>query len=263
MIKDASETAADPPSIAATCRGLWALTWRARLTVRKIPLLVLSIGTAPVLAFFAAEPGESDGYVDLVIGVYLLLLLPIYCLAVCGSMIRDELQAGTLGFLLTRPLKRSRLFLIEFAAHTLWIQMIALANGLLLILVGVARSVPGVLELGCWLLWVQGLAVLAYGSLSALLGLVTRRYIVLGIVYGFIVEIGIGRVPINIHLLSMTHHIQSLLGSVAIVHDAVGWEPGKPWVAIAALCAATTIFLILGSVLFTWREYHAKDDMRR
>lgn len=259
----ATEAPCDPPGVAAAWRALWLLVWRSRFSTRKLPLLIFSVIAAPLLAYFASEPGSPDGYVELALGVYLLLLLPLYCLAVCGSMIRDELQSGTLGFLVTRPLTRARLFLIDFAAHILWLQGIALANGLLLVLVGIIRSVPDVLAVGGRLFAVQALAVFVYGALSALLGLVTRRYIVLGVLYGFIVEIGIGRIPINIHLLSMTHHLQSLMGTAVLVQEEMGWDPGNVWLAISILLGATIVFLVLGAVLFTWREYHARDDMHK
>src|SRR5262249_32116008 len=133
---------------------------------------------------------------------YFLLVLPLYGLSVCGSMIRDELQSDTLGFLTTRPVGRARLFLIKYLCQMTWLQALAALHGLLLCGVGFAREVPGVGSMMALFFGAQVLAVLAWGALSALLGLITRRYMVLGIVYGFVVEMGIGRIPTNINSLS-------------------------------------------------------------
>ena len=58
----------------------------------------------------------------------------------CGGLIRDELQADTMGFLTTRPLTRARLLLVKFIAQTAWVQIVMLLETLLLFAVGASAA---------------------------------------------------------------------------------------------------------------------------
>jgi ABC-type transport system involved in multi-copper enzyme maturation permease subunit len=194
---------------------------------------------------------------------YFLLVLPLYGLSVCGSMIRDELQSDTLGFLTTRLVGRARLFLIKYLCQMTWLQAMAAGHGLLLFGVGFARSVPGVASMIGLFFGAQVLAVLAWGALSALLGLITRRYMVLGIVYGFVVEMGIGRIPTNINTLSLTRHLQALLGHNALLNELYEWAPQSAWFSVGMVLLATGVFLGAGAALFTFREYHHATEMQK
>lgn len=197
------------------------------------------------------------------IDFYFLLVLPLYCLSACGSMIRDELQGDTLGFLTTRPVGRARLFLIKYLCQIIWLQGLAAVHGLLLFGAGFARDVPGVGALMGLFLGAQFLAVMAWGALSALLGLITRRYLVLGIVYGFVVELGIGRIPTNINSLALTRHLQALLSQNPLLGQLYEWAPQETWFSVGMLLLATAIFLGIATALFKFREYHHAAEMQR
>jgi ABC-type transport system involved in multi-copper enzyme maturation permease subunit len=194
---------------------------------------------------------------------YFLLALPLYCLSVCGSMMRDELQADTLGFLTTRPVTRAQLFLVKYLCQITWLQALAAVQALLLFAAGLARGAPGAASAMALFFGAQFLAVLAWGALSALLGLVTRRYILLGILYGFVVEIGLGRIPTNINTLSLTRHLQGLLGHNVLLNQLYEWAPQSGWVSVGALLLATVLFLGAGAALFTFREYHHVTEMQK
>lgn len=194
---------------------------------------------------------------------YFLLVLPLYCLSACGAMIRDELQSDTLGFLITRPVGRARLFLIKYLCQMIWLQAVIAAHGLLLFAVGFSRQVPGLDALAALFFGAQFLGVFAWGALSALLGLITRRYLILGIVYGFIVELGLGRIPTNINTLSLSRHLQGLLGHNPLLGQIYGWMPQGIGFSIAMLVGATALFLGIAAPLFRFREYHHAAEMQK
>ena len=194
---------------------------------------------------------------------YFLLVLPLYCLAVCGSMIRDELQSDTLVFLTTRPVGRGRLFLVKYLCQMIWLQAMVAIHAALIFSAGFAREVPGVGSMAALFFGAQVLAVLAWGALSAFLGLITRRYLVLGIVYGFVVELGLGRIPTNINALSLTRHLQALLGHNALLNQLYEWAPQGAWDSVGLLLLAAAVFLGAGTALFTFREYHHAAEMQK
>jgi len=281
-------------SLSGAWRGLWLFTWKPRLTWRALPGLLVTLLSIPLLTYFTIEPmqrmtnresrhteaqantGQANAadegdltathaqrpFYRWLINFYLLLALPLYCLTTCGPLIRDDLQSDTLVFLLTRPVSRARTFWVKYACQMVWLETVVAVHALLLYTAGVLRA-PGVGSTMAMFLGAQFLAVLAWGALSALLGVVTRRYLLLGIGYGFVVEVGIGHIPTNINSLSLTRHLQGLLGHHPMLADMYRWEPLNVLSSGGALLLGAAVFLTLGALLFTFREYHHATEMQR
>lgn len=251
------------PGFGLAIRAMWLLNWKQKLSWKRLPFLLGLILAFPCLVFYVCSENPTETYLTLVTQFY-LLVLPLYCLYQCGGMIRDEVQADTLSFLITRPLTRSRLLLAEYLSQMAWLQMIALGNGLLLIAVGALRHVTDIYTIGGFLFIVQFLSVLVYSALSTLLGLIYSRYFVMGIVYGFIVEVGVGRIPTNINVLSMSHHLQTILANhETILKQFPSWDPQGTAFSVFMIFLATAIFLAAASMLFTFREYHHSEEMQK
>jgi ABC-type transport system involved in multi-copper enzyme maturation permease subunit len=251
------------PSWSKTLRGLWILTWRSYTALRRLPGLALILLLIPVLAYFTVKPQSAEPYFPWVIDFYFLLLLPLYCLSVCGGMIREDVHADTLCFLLTRPISRATLYLTKFLCQILWLQLLGLVSALLLFSVGVIRQIPEVTSVWGVLLATQTLAIVAYGALSALLGLLHQRYMVMGIVYGFVVELGIGRIPTNINNLSLSRQFTRLLAHSEALRPYYDWPIEGIWLPIVIPIAATAVFLGLGAAIFSFREYHHSEEMQK
>ncbi|MSU20697.1 MAG: hypothetical protein EXS30_04810 [Pedosphaera sp.] len=244
-------------------RGLWSLTWRSQLTFRRLPLLMATLSIIPLLAYFTVDSGRADPYFHWVIEFYLLLLLPLYCLSVCGGMIRDDLQADTLGFLTTRPMSRAQLLVSKYLCQVAWLQIMALVSGALLCGVGIVRSISSVVSFAPLFFGTQCLEIVAYGALSSLLGLIHQRYMVLGIIYGFIVEVGIGRIPTNINNLSLSRHLRSILANNEAIHGIYEWSPEGTFSSLVIMLIAAVLFLGIGAAFFTFKEFHHSDEMQK
>jgi ABC-type transport system involved in multi-copper enzyme maturation permease subunit len=178
-------------------------------------------------------------------------------------LIRDELQADTLGFLVTRPVTRARLLIVKYISQTAWLQMLLLVETLLLFAAGAMRQIPALGELLPLLLIVQILAIPAWSALGLLLGQITTRYMAAALVYGAIVEMGIGKIPTNINTLSLLRHIETLLSHNKALQDTFSWDAGPTWLAILALILAPLIFLGCAALLFSVIEYHASAEMQK
>jgi ABC-type transport system involved in multi-copper enzyme maturation permease subunit len=206
---------------------------------------------------------ETKPYFRWLVDVYFLIFMPLFCLAVCGAMIRDELQADTLGFLITRPLTRARLFVLKYLCHMTWLQIVIAVHCVLLFAVGNLRQVRGVNALFPLFFGVEILAVLAWSALSSLLGLINQKYMVLGLVYGFVVEMGIGRIPTNINSLSLTRHIKAILANSDTIMQMYEWSSQGTLFSIGMMLLATALFAGLAAALFTFREYHHAEEMQK
>src|SRR5687767_2531029 len=100
------------PSVLRAWAGLWLLTWKGRLTWRTVPGVLVTVLAIPLLTFFTIDPmnqvaSPSHPFYRWLVDFYFLLVLPLYCLTSCGSVIRDEVQSDTLCFLTTRPASRA------------------------------------------------------------------------------------------------------------------------------------------------------------
>jgi hypothetical protein len=203
-------------------------------------------------------------YFHWIINFYFFVILPLACVNASGALIRDELQADTLGFLVTRPVGRARLLLLKYLAQTAWLQIVLLLESALLLAVGAVQHIAGLGAFALLYLGTQVLAVFAWSALGAVLGLVSKRYLALALVYGLIVEMGIGSIPTNINTLSLTRHLKSLL-----VHDPglaalyAEWSGQSVWLALGALPLAAAMFLGVAIALFALFEYHPTSEMQK
>jgi len=197
------------------------------------------------------------------IDFYFFVMLPLACVGTCGPLIREELQADTLGFLTTRPLTRAGLLVAKHLALTAWLEIAVLIETLLLFLAGSLREVPSLAGLLPLFLGAQFLAVLAWSSLGTLLGMVSKRYMALALVYGFIVEMGIGRIPTNINTLSLMRHLKTLLAQNPALHGVYDWPGTGVPLAFGALLVGAGLFLGLAALMFTFVEYHHTAEMQK
>lgn len=244
-------------------RGVWLLTWRSSLALKKTVGLVLGMIALPVLTYLTIEPEQTEAYLRWLIDFYFWMLLPLYTLSVCGGMIREEVQSDILSFLLTRPVSRARLFLVKYLCHLLWLQILGAIAFALLVAAGVLREVPGLGQVIVVVFPIQVLAIFAYGALSSLLGLLHQRYMVLGVLYGFVVEMGIGRIPTNINNLSLARHFRTLLANSEPIRQLFDWSPEKTWFSILVPILAGLVFIGLAALIFTFKEYHHSEEMQK
>ena len=206
---------------------------------------------------------ETKPYFRWLVEVYFLMVLPFFCLANCGAMIRDELQADTLGFLITRPVTRARLLVAKYLCHLTWLQIVVAVHCVLLFAVGNLRQIAGINALFPLFFGAEILAVLAWSALSSLFGLINQKYMVLGLIYGFVVEMGIGRIPTNINTLSITRHIKAILANNDTLAQMYDWSAQGTLFSIGMMCLATVLFVALAAILFTFREYHHVEEMQK
>jgi ABC-2 type transport system permease protein len=265
----------------AAWSGLWGLTWRTVWAPRRWPVLALLILANPVLAWFALQTDELNltdrldltveldptaeadlpsGWLNWVTRFHFGLVVPLWCLIAFGSMIRDEVQAGTIGFLLTRPLTRLRFFIVRWLCTLATTQVPLALNTILLGVVALMLGVQGAVVLTILLLGAQLVVVPAYGAIAAFLGLLTRKYLLVGLVYGFVVEIGIGQIPTNINTLSVARHFRTLLAQFELIVKQADGSAGQWLSSVGALLLLTLVYVAAGSLLFNLREYSQSEE---
>jgi ABC-type transport system involved in multi-copper enzyme maturation permease subunit len=209
------------------------------------------------------EWGRTKPFYRWLVDVYFFLLLPLTCVKGCGALTRDELQADTLGFFLTRPVSRARLLCVKFISQLAWLEILLLTETLLVFAAGQAKLIPDVWKLLPVFLGAQVLAVAAWGALGTFLGQITSRYVAIALVYGAVVEMGIGRIPTNINDLSIMRHLRTLLSYNEALQGIYAWPADNPWFSVMALAVAPVLFLGVASALFSFLEYLPASEMQK
>ena len=241
--------------------GMWRLLWGRQLALKRLLLrggLMLGFTLLTFLAIPAegrvSDTVQAHVFFGWVVGFYFLTLMPLTSLSVCGSMVREEASANTLCFYTTRPLKRAEMFLLFYFGNVAWLQVLFGILTLMLFGVAAIRGVDGLGALLPIFLVTQFLALMAWGALCGMIGMAHHRYIVVGIVYGLLVEIGIANIPTNIANIALSHHIHTLLSHHGPLGLMFGWSTEGRVMSIACLGVGTLLFLGIGALLFTLSE---------
>ncbi|HEY3864371.1 MAG TPA: ABC transporter permease subunit [Verrucomicrobiae bacterium] len=207
---------------------------------------------------------RTEPFYQWLIGFYFFIILPLTCARLCGPLIRDELQADTLGFLITRPIGRARLLIAKYIAQTAWLEIILLLETLLIFAAGSVRQVENLGPLLLLVLAVQILVIPTWSALGVLLGQATTRYMAAALLYGGLVEMCIGNIPTNINSLSIIRHLETLLAhNSALKATFTNWPEGQTAAALEALVIAPVLFLAAATLLFSLMEYHHAAEMQK
>jgi ABC-type transport system involved in multi-copper enzyme maturation permease subunit len=244
------------------------LTYAGRYESREELALVLGAGSGlpsgglapdPVLAACRAVLDHSDVLVfsrSVVFSIYVSFLLPLWSLSFATEAFGGEREAGSMVWLLTRPLPRPAIYLGKFVALLPWSLGLTLGGFALICLAGGRPGLVALLLYWPAVLW----AGLAFSALFFLIGSAFRWPAVVAIVYSFFLETILGNMPGYLKRVSISFYTRCMMYEVA---GGYGVQPEKPsvylpvdgttaWLVLAGL---TVVLLMIGVVHFSRREY--------
>lgn len=199
------------PSPARVFGGVWWLTFKQFLTVNQLLFTLGAMALLFVVGYAATMRDSVHNFYGWIGNFYFLLLAPLLVFVSSGGAMRDQMKPAAADYIFTRPVSRWLYIVFRFLA-----QVIALSLSYLPILaaavsIGFIRDVPGLAGYIPRLLSIHLLAIAAVSGFGFLLASLTSRYIVVGLAYGFVIEMGLGAIPTQISRLSMSRHIRNLL----------------------------------------------------
>jgi ABC-2 type transport system permease protein len=158
--------------------------WLVLGLVALLPAIVMWFASTNL-----SESGAISRYNDAPLVILFLLVLPIVALLLGSSALGDERRDGTLSFLLLRPIRRSTIAAAKLTGA--WLVTTVIAG-----LAGVLASTVLAIRAGTWVTLVPtlvGVAICAacYTAVFLVLGHLTSRAVLIGLVYVFIWESGI------------------------------------------------------------------------
>ncbi|NBE83105.1 ABC transporter permease subunit [Micromonospora rubida] len=205
-----------------TLRGLFG----RRRFLLLLPLPAILVLLAVLSRSLGVEPGEWGPPV--LVGLGLAVVLPVVALIVGTGVLGAEIDDGTVVHILTKPLPRWQIVLPK----------LAVAAGVTAVTVAVPLCVAGVLadsvRLGLALAAASAVGALAYSALFLALSLLTRRPVLLGLVYVLIWEGLLGSVVSGTRVLSIQQYVIALADRIA----PTGLLQGDVSVPVAAVMSA-------------------------
>jgi ABC-type transport system involved in multi-copper enzyme maturation permease subunit len=244
--------------------ALEGMIWSRRSLLMAI-LLGLPVAFAllyRVLLVSQGSPGTSpDDLYGYIVALYSIRnVVPLAALFYATSLVADEVEGKTLTYLLARPIPRPAILAGKFAAYLATTVSLALpATVATFFVLATAPGSEGVAARVADLLRDTGviaLALVAYGALFTLLGVVLRRPVIPGLLFLFVWELT-ANLPGYMPRLTLTAYLRSLVRHRLAADGFLGMpvEVLPAPLCFAVLASAALVFLAAALWIFSTREY--------
>jgi ABC-2 type transport system permease protein len=181
-----------------TTRGLFG----RRRALLLLPLPILLVGLAALCRGYDVRP--SDWATPVLVGLGLAVVLPVTALIVGTGVLGSEVDDGTLVHILTKPLPRRDIILAKLGV-AIGVTAVTCAVPLY-----IAGTLAGSARLGLGLAVGAVVGACAYSAFFLLLSLLTRRPVLLGLVYVLVWEGLLGRFVSGTRVFSIEQYVITL-----------------------------------------------------
>jgi ABC-2 type transport system permease protein len=215
------------------------ITARALLGRRRVllllPLPVLVIGLA-LIGHAVAADRQHDWVGAIVDGLGLAVMLPVTALIVGTAVLGAEIEDGTIVHILAKPLPRHEIILAKLAVA------VGITSTVCAIPMFVAGTVAVSVRFGVAVGVASVVAAIAYSAVFLVLSLVTRRPVLVGLVYVMLWEGLLGNLlastgELSVHQYALT--IATRLAPTDLLRSHVGFPTAV---------VMSAIFLVGGTV---------------
>lgn len=240
--------------------GIWRLASRRFFTPGYWFIVAGALVLLAITAIAALpNPGQPKGnFYPWAGSFYIGLVVPLLSFIFSASATRDDLGPASVDYMLTRPVPRPLYVLFRYLAQLLCAQIDFLISMGLVVAVGLYIGTPDLPEALPLLLLAQTLAVAVYTAAGVLCAQLTHHYMLIGLAYGAVVEVGISTVPTQFSHISLLRHLHSLLNSLV---GEEGWlssalrDPLSAPAAVAVLLGFIAMALAISATLFSYKEF--------
>ncbi len=279
---ESASIAADPPvrlSMIPSFRAMAGLLVLAlRQQFRGMRLVVLGLlfllpgALAVIVCLTSPAPFRGASRAEILQFALLFNLIPhalatLAALLCSGGIIRDEVEEQTLTYLLLRPLPRSAIYLVKLMSAmftaALLTSFFTLATLLLIAVLTGESTGAELFAQGEKIAVIFSLAQVAYCGLFALIALILRRALLIGVVYIIFFEGMLASFDTVARRLTVMYYFRVLV--LRWLEPAAGWQwkvnmntAPTATTCVLVLLGAGLVFAILGSLIFSNREFGMK-----
>jgi len=266
---------------------LYALTVRQHLHGRRWLVMgavfLLPAGLAVLVR--STAPDVPSVMLEFLLAMMFIpqLLLPLVALLYASGIIQDEQEEQTITYLLIRPLPKWAIYVAKLLATlttTVTLTVVFTAFTYAAIYVGAETPAEGALVRCLRAAGIHSLGVIAYCCLFGLLSLVTKRTLVVGVVYTAVVEGLLANLPFGIRLMTVIYYTRLIayrtLGFIVpMPHGGVEDLAAEAWqlnvrddpallehpqmsTCIVVLLVGSIASTVIAACLCSRREFHVK-----
>ena len=214
-----------------TARGLFG----RRRALLLLPLPILLVGLALLCRAYDVSPDQWGRAV--IVGLGLAVVLPVVALIVGTGVLGSEIDDGTIVHILTKPLPRRDIILAKYAVAAV---VTAVVSAVPLFITGV---LAGSAKLGTGLAVAAVVGAFAYSALFLLFSLVSRRPVLLGLVYILVWEGLLGNFVSGTKVLAVGQYVTTIAYELAPTRILV------PSVGITTAIVMSAVFAVVGTVV--------------
>ena len=221
-----------------TARGLFG----RRRALLLLPLPLLLIGLAAICRAYDVSPDQWGAGV--IVGLGFAVVLPVIALIVGTGVLGSEIDDGTLVHILTKPLPRRDIILAKYLVAAVTSAVTAAVPLL------IAGLLAGSAKLGVALAVAAVAGAFAYSAFFLLLSLVTRRPVLLGLVYILVWEGLLARFISGTRVLSIEQYVITIADKLAptgILQSQVGLTTALVMSALFVVVCTVAAINRLGS----------------
>lgn len=241
------------PNAAHAFGGVWRLTSRRYATLSHWLFVAGALAALALLAVGAAQgQDERNRYVDWMARLYCCFLVPLLAFISGGGAMRDDQKTDAVDYVFTRPVRRSTYVFFRYVSHVVCTQFDFLLALAVVTLVGFACNAPGVVAALPRLFLAQVIVIVACTAFGFLAGALTSRYVIIGLLWGAIIEVGVGAIQTQLSRLSMIRQVFGLLAPVTGVEPAV--TVLSPLATVALLGGFAAVMVAAAAALFAAKE---------
>ncbi|MHB1038329.1 MAG: ABC transporter permease [Pirellulales bacterium] len=272
MALAADTIALSPVASLRALAALLGLSLRQQLRGRRLLVMSLLFALPSVLAVVVhfgsrfAPPAESLEFA-LVLNLIPHALAPLAALVYAAGIVQDEVEEQTLTYLLLRPLPRWALYLVKLLATLVVTSLLTgvfTAVAMATIALTTGEPVDGAFaERALKTAALFSLVQVGYCGLFGLLGLLTRRSLVIGVGYIVLLEGLLASLDTVARRLTVMYHFRVL--ALRWMDPANGQEwsidlatAPEPRSCVLTLLTAGLVLAIAGALLFARREFRMK-----
>jgi ABC-2 type transport system permease protein len=215
-----------------TARGLLG----RRRFLLLLPLPVILIGITALA--HALKPDDAVQWAGPIVhGFGLAVLLPLIALIAGTGVLGAEIEDGTIVHILTKPLPRRQIVVAKLVVASV------VTIGFAAVPMFVAGLIADSVRFGAALAAASAVGSVAYCALFLLLSLMTRRPVLVGLVYVLLWEALLGNVLAGTRALSVQQYVLTLatrIGDTSLL---------EPHVSLAVSIGMSLVFLLAGTLL--------------
>lgn len=251
-----------PPHAGHALGGIWRLTARRFSTLNYWLVLAGMLAALVVLSLPAASnrPAAARDFLSWAGGFYVCFVVPVLSFILGGGAMRDDLGAAAVDYVFTRPVRRPLYVLFKYIAHVAAVQIDFLFALMVVAGIGMFWRVPGLWDAVPYVVLGQVVAVFVFTAAGFFCAQITSRYVIVGLVYSAVVEVGLGNVPTQVNQISLLRHMVALVRPVlgdrgwSLTPGALAGTVSVP-ATLAVLFGVAAAGLVVCAIIFSRREF--------